>query len=183
MVKRQLINSWILSLRIFLIKRQIIEYYSKKCKLRPPSPHPTPQTQKKTQKKPSNNKITNKNKKKIPKTKKNHSQAFLRIQKFKKSWLFHIWNYIKIYRGSLAFPIATTPPPLPRNKCRQQTTTAWLLAAMAHYNSMSGIWNIKNIGLWFNTRKKLVKTSGDLMWVCNIFFHSYYVTGEIVLMI
>lgn len=116
LVNRRLINSWILSLRKFLIKRQIIEYYSKKClytcKLRSPTT-PTPQTQKQATKKNSNNKITNKNKNKKSPKQKNHSQAFLRIQKFKKSWLFHIWNYIKIYRGSLAFPIATTTPPPP----------------------------------------------------------------------
>lgn len=72
LVNRRLINSWILSLRKFLIKRQIIEYYSKKClytcKLRSPTT-PTPQTQKQATKN-SNNKITNKNKNKNPQNKK-----------------------------------------------------------------------------------------------------------------
>lgn len=54
LVNRRLINSWILSLRKFLIKRQIIEYYSKKClytcNIRSPTT-PTPQTQKQAKKK------------------------------------------------------------------------------------------------------------------------------------
>lgn len=152
MVKRQLINSWILSLRIFLIKRQIIEYYSKKCKLRPPSPHPTPQTQKNTHKKPQQQQNNQQKQKKIPKTKKitpKRSFEFKSLRNHDCSIYEIISRYIEVPWLSLL-----PPQPLPRNKCRQQTTTAWLLAAMAHYNSMSGIWNIKNFGLWFNTRKK-----------------------------
>lgn len=74
LVNRRLINSWILSLRKFLIKRQIIEYYSKKClytcKLRPPPPNPQRTDTKKPPQKNSNNKITNKNKNKNPQNKK-----------------------------------------------------------------------------------------------------------------
>lgn len=192
LVNRRLINSWILSLRKFLIKRQIIEYYSKKClytcKVRPPTT-PTPQTPPPPHhKKQQQQNNQQKQKQKSPKQK-NHSQSLLRIQKFKKSWLFHIWNYINLRYIEvpwLSLLPPQPPPPSPGISVdNKQLQRGYLLQwhTIIQCNSMSGIWNIKNFGLWFNTRKKLVKTSEDLMWVCNIFFHSYYVTGEIVLMI
>lgn len=72
LVNRRLINSWILSLRKFLIKRQIIEYYSKKClytcKLRSPTTPPhrhknkpqkkQQQQNNQPQKNPQNKKVT-----------------------------------------------------------------------------------------------------------------------------
>lgn len=118
LVNRRLINSWILSLRIFLIKRQIIEYYSKKClytcKLRSPTT-PTPQTQKQAKKQQQQNN-QQQQQQKIPKTKKitpKRSFEFKSLRNHDCS----IYEIISTW-DILGFPYCHhNPNPLPRNKC------------------------------------------------------------------
>lgn len=91
---------------------------------------------------------------------------------------------LEIYRRSLAFPIATTtPPPSPGISVdNKQLQRGYLLQWHTIIQCLEfGI--SKTLDCDSTQEKKLVKTSEDLMWVCNIFFHSYYVTGETVLMI
>lgn len=115
LVNRRLINSWILSLRKFLIKRQIIEYYSKKClytcKVRPPTT-PTPQTpppphHKKQQQQNNQQKQNPQNKKITPK----RSFEFKSLRNHDCSIYEIISRYIEVPWLSLLPP--QPPPPSP----------------------------------------------------------------------
>lgn len=170
-----------------MIKRQIIEYYSKKCKLRPPSPPPHPTDTKKKHKKPQQQQNNQqKQKKKSPKQKKitpKRSFEFKSLRNHDCSIYEIISRYIEVPWLSLLPP--QLPPPLPFpgiSVDNRQLQCGYLLQWHTIIQCLEfGI--SKTLDCDSTQEKKLVKTSEDLMWVCNIFFHSYYVTGETVLMI